>query len=161
LTGIKNKMINNKVKVYIGSDHAGFELKNALIDFLVGLDYEVSDKGAFGYDEGDDYPDFISSVAREVSEDPENAEGIILGASGQGEAITANRFKNVRAAVYYGGNSDIIRLSRQHNNTNILSLGARFLSEEKAKEAVKIWLNTPFSRDERHIRRIKKIEDLN
>ncbi len=149
------------MKIYIGSDHAGFELKNTLIDFLIGLDYEVSDEGAFKYDEQDDYPDFISKVAKKVSENPDENKGIVLGGSGQGEAIVANRFSGVRAVVYYGGNKEIIELSREHNDANILSLGARFLSEDNTKEIVKLWLETKFSGEERHRRRIEKIDNLN
>ncbi len=147
-----------KPKLYIGSDHAGYELKQKLIDYLIDLDFEISDEGAFEYDEQDDYPDFISKVAKKVSENPENSKGIILGGSGQGEAIVANRFGGVRAVVYYGGNDEIIRLSREHNDANILSLGARFIDQEEAKPVLKTWLETEFSGEERHKRRIKKID---
>ena len=146
------------MKIYIGTDHAGFELKEKLKIFLGELGYEIMDTGAYSYNPDDDYPDFIYSVAEQISKDPENLKGIIFGASGQGEATLANRFKNVRAAVYYGGNDEIIKLSREHNNANILSLGAGFINEEDAKKAVKLWLDTPFSGEERHIRRIKKID---
>lgn len=147
------------MKIYIASDHAGYELKEKLMDFLIEDNgHEVVDEGAFEFNENDDYPDFISKVAEKVSEEPE-ARGIILGGSGQGEAIVANRFKNVRAVVYYGGNEEIIKLSRQHNDANILSLGARFLDENDAKEVVKIWLNTSFSEGDRHRRRIEKIDN--
>ena len=151
----------NFKKIFIASDHAGFELKEKLTPYLVeDLGMEVADEGAFTYDEQDDYPDFISKVAQKVSENPTESAGIILGGSGQGEAITANRFKNIRAVVYYGGSREIVKLSREHNNSNIISLGARFLDEKTAKEAVTVWLNTEFSEDERHTRRINKIDNL-
>ena len=146
------------MKVYLASDHAGFELKGKLIEYVKSLGYEAIDKGAFTLDPADDYPDFISEATREVSNDPDS-RAVIIGGSGQGEAIVANRFANVRAAVYYGGNPEIIKLSRDHNDANILSLGARFVSEDEAGEVVKAWLEAPFSNDERHIRRIKKIEE--
>lgn len=146
------------MKIVFASDHAGFELKKNLLPFVDGLGFEVKDFGAYELNEKDDYPDFISLAAKEVSENSDSVKGIILGGSGQGEAIVANRFKGVRAAVYYGGSTDIVSLSREHNDANILSLGARFLSEEEAKNAVKIWLKTLFSDDERHVRRIKKID---
>lgn len=146
------------MKIYIGTDHAGFELKQKLVPFLQSLGHEAVDFGAHEYNENDDYPDFIAPVAKEVSADPAT-HGIILGGSGQGEAIVANKFPYVRAAVYYGGTLDIVRLSREHNDANILSLGARFLTEEEAKSAVELWLNTSFSGEERHARRIEKIEN--
>lgn len=154
------------MKIYVGSDHAGFKLKSALIPYLQSLGYEAEDKGAYEYQEDDDYPDFIVPVAREVSSDPENVKGIIFGGSGQGEAMCANRFKNVRATVYYGqgqnkvGEDDIIDLSREHNDANILSFGARFINEEEMKDVVKRWLDTPFSGEEKHQRRIKKIDNI-
>lgn len=147
------------MRIYIGSDHAGFELKQKLIPFIESLGYEVVDKGAFSLDEHDDYPDVILPVARAVAEDAHGARGIILGGSGQGEAIAANRVKRVRAAVFYGGPLDIVELSREHNDANILSLGARFVSEGEAETAVRLWLETPFSGDERHVRRIRKIDE--
>lgn len=156
----KTKIESDKVKIYIGTDHAGFELKGKLVEFLRSIGYEVIDKGAHIYDENDDYTDFVSLVAKEISNDPINSKGIVLGASGQGEAMISDRFKNVRTAVYYGGNIKIIKLSREHNDANILSLGAKFINEEDAKKAVELWLNTPFSKEERHLRRIKEIDSL-
>jgi ribose 5-phosphate isomerase B len=91
--------------------------------------------------------------------DPECVRGIILGGSGQGEAIVANRIPGVRAALYYGGNIELIELSRKHNAANVLSLGARFIDHAAAKEAVKLWLATPFSQEERHVRRVRKIDE--
>lgn len=146
------------MKIHLATDHAGFELKNQIMDYLVSLDYEVADHGAFEYNETDDYPDFISKAAQAVSEDPENNVGIVFGGSGQGEDMVADKFEHVRSAVYYGSNLEIVKLAREHNNANVLSLGARFVSENEAKEAVKIFLETSFSGDERHQRRIEKID---
>ena len=146
------------MKIHIGSDHAGYELKDVLIEHLVSRGIEVVDEGAFEYDEKDDYPDFVKKVAEEVASNPDTTKGIILGGSGQGEAIVANRFAGVRAAVYYGGPEEIVKLSREHNDANILSLGARFLTDEEAIRAVDLWLSTNFSGDERHVRRINKID---
>ena len=144
------------MKIYLASDHAGFPLKQKLAEFLSGLGHEVVDKGPYELNETDDYPDFMTPVAKLVKED--GCMGIIMGGSGQGEAMVANRINGVRSAVYYGGTFDIVRLSREHNDANILSLGARFLSEDEAKKAVKLFIETPFSKEERHIRRIKKID---
>ena len=146
------------MKVYIGTDHAGFELKEMLKKYLGELGYDVSDKGAFRFDEGDDYPDFVQSVAEMVIDTPESF-GIVLGKSGQGEAMCANRFKGIRCAVFYGGDLEIVKLERLHNNANMLSLGAQFLTPEIAKEAVKIFLETKFSGEERHVRRLAKIDN--
>jgi len=152
--------------IAIASDHAGFELKQVLVPFLKELGHDVEDFGAHELVPDDDYPDYISKVAEAVSNEPESVKGIVLGGSGQGEAIVANRFKNVRAVVFNGQYEpkderevpNEIEISREHNDANILSLGARFLSDDEAKEAVEKWLNTTFSVDERHVRRIKKIE---
>ncbi|MBI2096408.1 MAG: RpiB/LacA/LacB family sugar-phosphate isomerase [Candidatus Taylorbacteria bacterium] len=147
------------MKIFIGADHAGFELKGKLVAFLRELGYEVSDLGPSSYVPADDYPDLLAPVARQISKNPEG-RGIVIGGSGQGEATVANRFPRVRAAVFYGGGQEIIKLSREHNNANVLALGARFLSESEAKEAVRLWLETPFLGEERHVRRIKKIEEI-
>ncbi len=143
--------------IYIGGDHAGFELKEALKKYLQTARYEVKDFGAFTYDPEDDYPDFVIPIAKAVANDPERSRGIIIGGSGEGEAMAANRIKGVRAAVFYGGSFDIVRVSREHNNSNILSLGARFMDDEIAKKAVDIWLNSNFQGG-RHERRIKKLD---
>jgi ribose 5-phosphate isomerase B len=143
-------------KIYLASDHAGYELKSALSAFLGEHGYIVEDLGPSNYEATDDYPDTIAPLARAIADD-KSAAGIAIGASGQGEAIVCNRTPGVRAAVYYGGNKEIITLSRQHNDANVLSLGAKFLSQEEAKEAVLLWLETPFSNEERHVRRIAKL----
>ncbi len=148
------------MQIYLASDHAGFELKSHLLKFIEGLGHTVIDKGPFTYDERDDYPDFVKPVAEEVLKNPEGVRGIVLGKTGEGEAIAVNRYKGIRAAIYYGGNLDVVRLSREHNDSNILSLGAGFLSPEEAELAVKLWLETPFSGAERHARRIAKLDEL-
>jgi len=148
------------MKIYIGSDHAGYELKEKLKTYLSTLNHEVEDCGAFTLDNEDDYPDFIQPVAEKVAQNPESF-GIILGGSGQGEAMCANRVTGVRASVYYGGTLDMIRVTREHNNANILSLGARFITEEEAKQAVELFLTTKFSTNPRHLRRITKLDTSN
>ena len=139
------------MKIYIGADHAGYKLKEKLIEYLISLNYEISDKGAFSFDSNDDYPDFITPVAEAVAQE-KGSFGIVIGASGQGEAMCANRVKGARCALYYGeagtqtdmsGNSlDMISSTRMHNNANIISFGARFVEEDEAKEVVKIFLET-------------------
>ena len=163
------------MKVYLATDHAGFELKNKVVEFLKKEGYEVEDCGPDTYDKDDDYPDFISIAAKKVSENPEDF-GIIFGGSGQGEAIVANKFKNVRCALFYGpvlpsvgtditGKTsddpyEMLMLTREHNNSNMLSLGVRFLTEQDAFNAVKLFLNSKYSGEERHARRIAKIKKL-
>ncbi len=149
-----------KQTILIGSDHAGFELKNTLVEYVKTLGYEVQDMGAHKLKEDDDYPIVLHPLAKKISEHPDKFIGIVLGGSGQGEAIVCNRYENVRAAVYYGGKNEIItKLSRLHNNSNVLSLGARFITEEEAKEVVQLWLETGFPADERHSRRIRQIDE--
>lgn len=143
-------------KIFLASDHAGFELKEHVKKFLLGAGFKVTDEGAHKFDADDDYPDFIVPAAKKVAKDA-SSTGIIFGGSGQGESMAANRINGVRAAVYYGYNDEIVKLSRTHNDANILSLGARFLTKEAAVKAVKLWLETDFSSEPRHVRRIKKI----
>ncbi|KKT39755.1 MAG: Ribose 5-phosphate isomerase rpib [Candidatus Giovannonibacteria bacterium GW2011_GWA2_44_13b] len=145
------------MKIYLGSDHAGFQLKEEVKEFLLKKGYSVEDKGALQYQAEDDYPDFILPVALAVVANTAENRGIIFGGSGQGEAICANRVKGVRAAVYYGGTVHIVELSREHNNSNILSLGARFLHSDEAKTAVEFWLRAKFAGG-RHQRRIDKMD---
>ena len=147
------------MKLIFGTDHAGFPLKEKIKRWLEEWGYQYEDKGAPSLDESDDYPDLIHPVAQAISENPKERKGIVLGGSGQGEAMVANRYSGVRAAVYCGGSLDIVRLSRKHNDANVLSLVARFVSDDEAKEAVKLWLETEFEGG-RHVRRIKKIDKL-
>lgn len=147
------------MKIYIGSDHAGFELKEKINKYLVEQNYQTEDKGAFVLDGNDDYPDFIKLVAEAVSLDKDSF-GIVLGGSGQGEQIVANKIDGIRAIEYYGGNLEIIKLGREHNNANVLSLGARFMDKQEAFEAVKIFLETKFSEEARHERRLEEINTI-
>lgn len=159
------------MKIYIAADHAGFALKGALVEHVRTLGYEVEDMGAFSLDKDDDYPDFMMPLAKRVA-DEAGARGIIVGGSGQGEAMCVNRIPGVRAAVFYGpmrvtaaldiegGHSedgfDAVRLPRRHNDANVLSIGARFVSGDEADEAVRIFLETSFSGSSRHARRLAK-----
>ena len=159
------------MKLFISADHAGFALKNALVEHLRTLGHDVEDLGAHTFDPEDDYPDFVTPLAKRVA-DELDTRGIIIGGSGQGEAMCANRISGVRTAVFYGkmpvtaaleiegGHSedgfDLVRLARRHNNANVLSIGARFVSGEDAEEAVHIFLETPFSDSLRHARRLAK-----
>lgn len=158
------------MKVILGTDHTGFELKEKIKEFL--KDYEVIDMGVFELNPEDDYPFAIIPAAEKVAEDP-NSLGIVFGGSGQGEAIAANKVKGIKCSVFYGpmkperavdvsGRTsddpyEIVKLARKHNNANILSIGVRFVSEDEAKEAIKVFLETPFSGKERHNRRIQEI----
>jgi len=165
---------NGGVKVYFAADHAGFELKNMLMVYVRDdMKLDVEDCGAVINNPDDDYPAIIALAAKRLAEDVAqgfDSRAIILGGSGQGEAMVANRFKGVRCALYYGSMGeqidakgkklDIIRSVREHNNANALSLGARFIPEEQAKDAVKRFLELPFMREDRHIRRIMQIDEV-
>ena len=144
------------MKIYIASDHAGFHLKKQLIQYLKVKDFEVEDCGAYEVNEADDYPDFIIPCAQKVANDSSSV-GIVIGGSGQGEAICANKVKGIRAAIYNGGDAKTIgRLAKEHNNANVLSLGARLISPDDAKKAVSAWLDAKFEGG-RHVKRLDKI----
>lgn len=155
------------MRIALATDHAGFELKETIKAFLENEGHEVVDCGAHEFVPNDDYPGYIKRAAQKI-QSGEVERGIIFGASGQGEAIAANRFPGVRAVVYYadvgeqldatGKTLNMIISTREHNNANVLSIGARFISEEDAKDAVRLWLATPFSGEERHRRRIVQID---
>jgi len=146
------------MKIYFASDHAGFEMKNALVEFVKELGFEVEDCGAYKLNPEDDYPEFVKKAAQAVSEATGCSRAIILGSSGQGEDMVAGKFPGVRSAEYYGGNLEIVKLSREHNDANVLSIGARNITPFRIVKIVDMWLNTEFSNEERHKRRLKKIE---
>lgn len=164
------------MKVYLATDHTGFELKEKVKTFLQEKGYAVEDCGAFTYDKEDDYPDFISKAAEGVGKDPKNARAVVMGGSGQGEAMVANKIKGVRCALFYtpaiptqainaeGAQSidpfEMLKLTREHNESNVLSIGVRFVKEEDVFKAILLWLEASGATNERHLRRIEKIKKL-
>jgi ribose 5-phosphate isomerase B len=147
--------------IILASDHAGFAHKEAVKKFLQDKGTTVLDVGAHELVEGDDYPTYMAAAAIKVAEDMGGGtKAIIFGGSGQGEAMVANRFPGVRAVVWYGGSMDIVKLSREHNDANVLSIGARFVGQEEVVKAVELWLATAFSGEERHQRRIGQIDAI-
>ncbi len=143
--------------ISMGTDHAGYELKEFLKEKITDIGHTVTDCGAHSYEETDDYPDFIRPAAQMVA-DKKVDLSIIIGGSGQGEAIVANRIRGVRAVVYNSENFKLITLSREHNDANIISIGSRFVSKEHALSAIELFISTNFTKEERHERRIKKID---
>ena len=150
------------MKIYLATDHAGFSLKESIKTYLEESGKEVYDCGALTLELGDNYPEYMARAAEKVKEDSmhDPSIAVIFGGSGVGEAIVANRFAHVRAVVYAGGPLDVIKISREHNDTNVLSIGARFVTENEAKQAIDLFLLTPFSHDERHADRIIEIEEV-
>lgn len=144
--------------IYLGSDHRGFQLKEYIKALLKNMGYEVSDVGAFRYDTNDDYPDFASLVAERVSRDHENSRGILICGSGVGMDVVANKFPMIRAALV--ANPDQAFDSRNDDDANILCLASNYADAEIIKKIVMSWLKTPFSREERHRRRINKIHEI-
>lgn len=163
------------MKIAITTDHAGFEALKELKTYLESLGHECIDYGPTVFDAEDDYPEFMFPAARAVAAG-ECERGVIMGGSGQGEAMAANRIAGVRAALFYGPVTaktavdadgtlsddpyEIVKLSRQHNDANVLSLSGRFLTLEEMKTALKLWLETPFSGAQRHARRIRKLDEV-
>ena len=141
--------------IVLATDHAGFELKEHVKRFLIKKGYDIKDFGALEYDGLDDYPDFILPAAKYISK--HKLIGIIFGGSGQGEAMAANRINGIRAAVFYNGPNEIVELSRLHNNANILSIGARFVSNQEVEKVIELWLSTDFE-EGRHEKRINKLD---
>ena len=145
------------MKIYLATDHAAYELKEYVKKALTEGGYDIEDCGAFQLDPNDDYPDLIKLAAQKVAYDP-GSFGIVFGKSGAGEAIVANKIKGVRAILAV--NEENVRLSREHNNANVISIGSILISNEQAIKLIRLFLNTPFSNEERHIRRIEKIKQL-
>ena len=168
--------------IYFAGDHAGFEMKQELMEFVRSLGHDVEDMGPFSYNPNDDYSDFVIPLAKKIGEKVQKGErgergekgqrksassprqsatrGIVVAGSGQGEIIAMNRVRGARAALFCPCNLDLIKASRDHNDSNIFALGARFCTLDEAKQGITVWLKTPFSGDERHMRRLQKIEEL-
>lgn len=142
------------MRVHIGTDHAGFELKSFLLAALTDDGHDVVDHGPQALDPEDDYPTYCVPCAEAVVAE-EGSLGIVLGGSGNGEQMAANKVKGVRAALAY--TDEIARLARQHNDANVIAIGARFHSQEEALAMVRVFLATPFSGAERHARRIAEL----
>ena len=142
------------MRVHLGSDHAGFELKQHLIDWLEAAGHEPVDHGPAAYDALDDYPPFVLRAAEAVAGDP-GSLGVVVGGSGNGEAIAANKVRGVRAALAW--NDDTAALGREHNDANVVSIGARMHTRAEATHLVEVFLDTPFSGSERHQRRIEML----
>ncbi len=156
----------NPTTIYLGTDHAGFAYKELIKKHLEEDGYTVIDHGAYTEDPTDDYPIYVHAAAMDVSKQAEKVSddmttfAIILGGSGQGEAIAAGRLPYVRTTVCYGGHDalEIVKRGREHNNANVLSLGARFIEEKDLLKIVDTWLTTSFTKEERHVRRLIELE---
>ncbi len=145
------------MRIHIGSDHAGLELKAELIKHLSGNGHDVTDHGPHEYDALDDYPDFCIPAAEAVAKDPSSL-GIVLGGSGNGEQIAANKVKGIRAALAWS--IETAKLAKEHNNANVIAVGGRMHEISFVKQIIDAFINEPFSNDERHVRRINKISNF-
>ena len=146
----------NVSMMYLAADHRGFQLKEAIKKSLIERGVAVEDCGAFSYDAGDDYVDF--AAAAKIAENPVEHKGILFCGSGHGVDIVANKFRGIRAALCW--NAEVAKQSREHEDANVLVLPADWMDEMQAQEIVSVWLGMPFSGEDRHIRRLKKIEEI-
>ena len=149
-------MLKLRMRIHIGSDHAGLEFKNELITHLVVNGHDVTDHGPYEYDALDDYPDFCIPCAEAVAKDSTSL-GIVLGGSGNGEQMAANKVRGVRAALVWS--IETAKLAREHNNANVISLGQRLHDADFVKQLIDTFIATKFPGDERHVRRIDKISN--
>ncbi len=145
------------MKIFVGSDYRGFELKQELLKFLADKDFEVTDEGAYEYNEGDDFNDPAIAVAEAVRNNPKSY-GILICDSAHGVTMQANRFKRIRAA--HCSNTESAKLAREHDDANVLCLSAHFMDENKMQEVVEIFLNTNFVNLERRVRRINRLDEM-
>lgn len=144
--------------IYLGTDHRGFQLKEELKKYLIEQGFEIEDLGALEYNKDDDYPDFAAAVAAMVAENPSIHRGILLCGSGHGVDIVANKFSGVRAALCW--NRQVAAQSREHEDVNVLVLASDWLDPAEVKDIVTVWLGKSFSGEERHIRRLNKIREI-
>jgi ribose 5-phosphate isomerase B len=144
------------MRVYLGSDHAGFELKARLVEQLAAQGHEVVDVGAHQYDAGDDYPPYCLETGRRVVADP-GSVGVVIGGSGNGEQMAANKVTGIRCALVWSEETAV--LARQHNDAQVVAVGGRMHTVEEMTRFVEVFLATPFSEEERHARRIGMLVD--
>ena len=148
------------MKIHIGTDHAGLDFKNIITNHLTKQGHQVTDHGAYEFNPEDDYPAFCIATAEAVMADEVDGNqslGVVFGGSGNGEQIAANKVTGIRAALVW--NEDTAKLARQHNNANVISIGARQHTQEEALHLIDLFINEPFSGDERHVRRISQIKE--
>lgn len=145
------------MKIYIAADHNGFEMKNEIADWLRNQKHDVTDFGADEFDKGDDYPDYGIKVAEAVAKDPDNRYGVLVCGSGVGMAVIADKVPGIRAALVH--DPKIAEAAQRDDDINVLALGADYIDANRAQDVILHWLNTPFSGEERHERRIQKISD--
>lgn len=151
-------MLKSKYMLYVAADHRGFELKEKIKSALEAEGLELEDVGAFSYDKTDDYVDFAKAAAEKVAENPEKNKAILICGSGHGMDVVANKYKGVRSALVF--NTEVAVQSREHENANVLVLASDWLEEDEAIEIAKVWLATDFTGEERHVRRLRKIEEI-
>ena len=142
--------------MYLSGDHAGFKIKDRIKKYLEGKGYAVKDFSPKKYNKNDDYPDFVIPMARAMKKNS-NSKGIIIAGSGMGEAIAINKLRGIRAVVYHGKNLKFVKTTREHNDSNVLCMGARFVPLDEMKKAINLFLKTKFAGG-RHLRRLKKFE---
>ena len=148
------------MKIHIGTDHAGLDFKNTITQHLTQQGHQVTDHGAYEFNPEDDYPAFCIATAEAVMADEVDGNqslGVVFGGSGNGEQIAANKVTGIRAALVWS--EDTAKLARQHNNANVISIGARQHTQEEALHLIDLFINEPFSGDERHVRRISQIKE--
>ena len=148
------------MKIHIGTDHAGLDFKNTITQHLTQQGHQVTDHGAYEFNPEDDYPAFCIATAEAVMADEVDGNqslGVVFGGSGNGEQIAANKVTGIRAALVW--NEDTAKLARQHSNANVISIGARQHTQEEALHLIDLFINEPFSGDERHVRRISQIKE--
>jgi ribose 5-phosphate isomerase B len=144
------------MRIYLGSDHAGYDLKNHLVTWLTAAGHEAVDCGPHTFDAQDDYPPYVMLAASKTAADPDSL-GIVIGGSGNGEAIAANKVDGIRAALAWS--EETARLGREHNNANVISIGGRMHTEDEATRFVEVFIATSFTGEERHVRRIEMMTE--
>ncbi|MFA6430142.1 MAG: RpiB/LacA/LacB family sugar-phosphate isomerase [Candidatus Paceibacterota bacterium] len=149
--------MDKKIIIYLGADHAGFYLKEKVKKYLVNSGYSVLDFGALSYDKDDDFPDFFHPLASKFSKNINN-RALIFGGSGMGESIVLNRYKRIRCGIWYGGNKNIVKNYREHDDINSLAIASRFIDKKDLFDIIDLFLKTKFLNKKRYCRRVSKID---